>query len=140
MLLLPVVVAAEAVEDDGFDVVEVDLPAPAIEESDVAEFVAEPAVSQAARQSAPISLGEGQVRLTMNFSGDCWTDISDASGRQLYFDLGQAGRSAEVTGEAPLSVLFGDAANVSVRVNGADYLISPADLIGEIAKLTIYSP
>ena len=116
------------------------MPAPAIEESDVAEFVAEPAVSQAARQSAPISLGEGQVRLTMNFSGDCWTDISDASGRQLYFDLGQAGRSAEVTGEAPLSVLFGDAANVSVRVNGADYLISPADLIGEIAKLTIYSP
>ena len=87
-----------------------------------------------------ISLGEGQVRLTMNFSGDCWTDISDASGRQLYFDLGQAGRSAEVTGEAPLSVLFGDANNVSVLVNGSDYAFSPADLRGKTARLTIDRP
>jgi cytoskeleton protein RodZ len=79
----------------------------------------------------------GQVRLTMTFSGDCWTEISDASGRRLFFDLGREGRSVNVSGEAPLSVLFGNANNVRVRVNGTDYSISPADRRGETAKLTI---
>ena len=79
----------------------------------------------------------GQVRLTMTFSGDCWTEISDASGKRLFFDLGREGRSVNISGEAPLSVLFGNADNVRVRVNGTDYSISPADRRGETAKLTI---
>ncbi len=80
---------------------------------------------------------DGQVRLTMTFSGDCWTEISDASGRRLFFDLGREGRSVNVSGEAPLSVLFGNADNVRVRVNGMDYSISAADRRGETARFTI---
>jgi len=82
-------------------------------------------------------IADGQVRLTLTFSGDCWTEISDASGRRLFFDLGREGRSVNVSGEAPLSVLFGNANNVRVRVNGTDYSISQADRRGETAKLTI---
>jgi cytoskeleton protein RodZ len=74
----------------------------------------------------------------MTFSGDCWTEISDASGRQLYRDLGRDGRSVNVSGQAPLSVLFGNADNVRVRINGTDYAISPADRRGEMARLTIH--
>ena len=128
------------VVDDGFGTVAVELPEPAAEETAVTEFVAEPAMADATPQATVVSLGAGQVSLTMNFSGDCWTEISDANGTELYLDLGREGRSAEVTGEAPLSVLFGNADNVSVRVNGTDYAISPADKRGETAKLTIYSP
>ena len=76
----------------------------------------------------------------MNYSGDCWTEISDANGQRLFFELGRDGRSADVTGQAPLSVLFGSADNVSVRVNGADYAISPVDRRGQTARLTIRSP
>ena len=83
-------------------------------------------------------VADGQVRLTMTFSGDCWTEISDASGRQLYRDLGRDGRSVNVSGQAPLSVLFGNADNVRVRINGTDYAISPADRRGEMARLTIH--
>ncbi len=79
----------------------------------------------------------GEVRLTLRFTGDCWTEISDASGRRLFFDLGRDGRSVNVSGQAPLSVLFGNADNVSVRVNGTAYTISPADRRGETARLTI---
>jgi len=79
----------------------------------------------------------GEVRLTLRFTGDCWTEISDASGRRLFFDLGRDGRSVNVSGQAPLSVLFGNAENVSVRVNGTDYTISAADRRGETARLTI---
>jgi cytoskeleton protein RodZ len=83
-------------------------------------------------------VADGQVRLTMMFSGDCWTEISDASGRRLFFDLGRVGRSVNVSGEAPLSVLFGNADNVRMRVNGMDYSISPADRRGETARLSIH--
>ena len=79
----------------------------------------------------------GEVRLTLRFTGDCWTEISDASGRRLFFDLGRDGRSVNVSGQAPLSVLFGNADNVSVRVNGMAYSISAADRRGETARLTI---
>ena len=96
--------------------------------------------SEAPLPQATSSIAAGQVRLTMNFSGDCWTEISDSSGRRLYFDLGHAGSSANVTGDAPLSVLFGNAENVSLRVNGSEYAISPADRRGETARMTIRSP
>lgn len=90
----------------------------------------EPAVSQPA-------LADGEVRLTMQFSGDCWTEITDGSGRKLFFDLGRDGRTASVTGRAPLAVLFGNADNVSVRVNGDAYPIDDRDRRGRTARLTI---
>ena len=85
-------------------------------------------------------LVEGQIELSLVFSGDCWTEISDANGQRLFFALGQAGRTATVTGRAPLSVLFGNADNVSVQVNGTDYTIAASDRRGQTARLTIVSP
>lgn len=82
----------------------------------------------------------GEIRLTLQYSGDCWTEITDADGRQLFFDLGRDGRTANISGQAPLSVLFGNADHVSVRVNGRDYAISAADRRGDTARLTIQSP
>ncbi len=106
----------------------VELPEAAPEMTDEAVF--------AAPAAQPVA--DGQVRLTLTFSGDCWTEISDASGRRLFFDLGRDGRTVDVSGQAPLSVLFGNAVNVRVRVNGTDYAISPADRRGETARLTIH--
>lgn len=82
----------------------------------------------------------GQLRLGLNFSGECWTEISDADGRRLFFGMGRDGRSVELSGKAPFSVLFGDAENVSVRVNGNDYTIPAADRRGRTARLTLTSP
>lgn len=106
----------------------------------VVEMPEQVVIQDAPPQQTSTAVAVGQVRLTMTFSGDCWTEVSDANGRRLYFDLGQEGRSANVTGEAPLSVLFGNAENVSLRVNGSDYAISPADRRGETARLTIRRP
>ena len=110
--------------------------------TDVAEQIAADAVSseQPAAVAEPPPLAEGNVRLTLAFTGDCWTEITDAGGRQLFFDLGRDGRVANVTGQAPLAVLFGNAGNVSLRVNGEPYEISAADRRGQTARLTIRSP
>jgi cytoskeleton protein RodZ len=79
---------------------------------------------------------DGQVTLSLAFSGDCWTEISDGSGRRLYFGQGSDGRTVELRGVAPFNVLFGNASNVTLRVDGAAYDIGPADRWGR-ARFTI---
>lgn len=86
------------------------------------------------------SANASQVRLTMNFAGDCWTEVSDASGARLFFDLGREGRTINVSGEPPLRVLFGNSDNVTVAVDGRDYPISAAMRRGQTARLTINKP
>jgi cytoskeletal protein RodZ len=127
-----------------FDVPEqqsIDEAAVQIEEAVVTEadnsVALEPAV--AATTPAP-TIAPGELRLSMSFSGECWTEVTDAGGRRLFFDLGRAGRNVSVSGEAPLSVLFGNAENVSVQVNGSDYEILPADRRGRTASFTVLTP
>lgn len=110
--------------------------------TDVAEQIAADAVSSQppAVVAEPPPVADGNLRLTLTFTGDCWTEITDSGGRQLFFDLGRDGRVANVTGRAPLAVLFGNASNVSLRVNGEPYEIAAADRRGQTARLTIRSP
>jgi len=67
----------------------------------------------------------GQLHLLVTYSGDCWTEITDANGRQLLFDLGKDGRTVELSGAEPFNVLFGNPANVSLRVNGEERALPP---------------
>ncbi len=100
----------------------------------------EPVAAQPLPEPVTQTLAEGEMSLFMNFSGDCWAEISDATGRRLFFAMGRAGQSVDLTGTAPLAALFGNAENVSLRVNGSDYPISPSNLDGRIARLTILNP
>lgn len=92
---------------------------------------------RATEQLVPPAAGDDDVRLSVTFAGDCWTEITDASGRRLFFQLGRSGRTVNVSGPGPLLVLFGDAANVEVRVNGEDFIIPAANRRGRTARLTI---
>lgn len=89
------------------------------------------------RQTVQPAVDDGDVRLSVTFLGDCWTEITDVSGRRLFFQLGRAGRTVNVSGNAPVSVLFGDADNVAVRVNGEDFIIPPSSRRGRTARFTI---
>ncbi len=96
-------------------------------------FVPEP-------QPEPVPAAGGETRVTLSFSGDCWTEISDATGRRLFFDMGRTGNDVELTGRAPFAVLFGNAENVSVRVDGNDYPVSASNPGSRTARLTIVKP
>jgi len=72
----------------------------------------------------------GEMRLLLTYNGDCWTEISDATGRRLYFGLGSDGRTVELSGTAPFDVLLGNANNVSMQVNGSTYVIDSIDRLG----------
>lgn len=114
-------------------------PAPATETVPEVESpqAISPAVAPVAARTAPSG---NAVRLSMTFSGDCWTEVSDATGARLFFDLGREGRTLNVSGEAPLRVLFGNSNNVAVSVDGRSYPITAAMRRGETARLTISKP
>ena len=117
---------------------------PSTEAVPEAEPVFEPE-PQAAQSSAvpPIeetsspAIAEGQVRMLLTYSGDCWTEVTDATGRRLFFALGRDGRSVELSGAEPLSVLFGSPGNVEVVVNGDDYSLPETAQPDRPLRLTI---
>lgn len=88
-------------------------------------------------QPQPVA-ADGDVRLSITYLGDCWTEIYDEAGNQLYFGLGREGRTVNISGHGPLSVLFGDADSISLRVNGEDFVIADADRRGRTARLTLH--
>ena len=118
---------------------------PATEQTDAEEPVVDEPVAEEPANVEPESAAEpapqpaleaGQMRMLVTFSGDCWTEISDATGRRLLFALGKDGQTVELSGTAPFNVLFGNPDNVSVRVDGDDYAL-PETRPGRALRMTI---
>jgi cytoskeleton protein RodZ len=103
-------------------------PAPPVEAATL-----EPAVEE----STTPEVIPGQMRLLLSYTGDCWTEITDANGRRLLFDLGKDGRTVELSGVEPFNVLFGNPGNVIVRVNGEDFALPPTNRPDRPMRLTI---
>ena len=125
-----------------------DLPAVGVADDDSAQATTPPIEEQTITQTdqadvisqARPASTEPQVEMDLIFSGDCWTEVSDASGRRLFYDLGQEGRVVTLSGDAPLRVILGDSANVSITVDGRDYPIPASARNGRLARLDISRP
>jgi cytoskeleton protein RodZ len=119
-----------------------DPPSTIVADTEPAEAESSTALSpavQAPAESDPAAglTGVAELQLQLSFSGDCWTEVTDANGRRLYFGLGTDGRNITVSGVPPLRVLLGDNDNVSLRVNGQVYAVQAHELRGNTARLTI---
>ncbi len=111
--------------------------APSVSEDSTTEQDAVPeSLPEPVRQLPP----DGQINLSISYSGDCWTEISDADGRRLYVGMAYDGRTVRLTGKAPISALFGNVDNVSVQVNDDDYLLPTPTSANRRVSLTISSP
>ncbi|MDJ0711030.1 MAG: DUF4115 domain-containing protein [Woeseiaceae bacterium] len=109
------------------------IPAEAGEETVEASLPAQAPVEET---SSP-AIADGQMRILLTYTGDCWTEITDASGRRLFFNLGKDGRTVELTGAEPFNVLFGNPGNVTVRVNGEDYALPATSRPDRPLRLTV---
>jgi len=78
-----------------------------------------------------------QVHVELSFTGDCWTEVSDASGRRLFFDLGTAGRVVALSGDEPLRIVLGEYENVDITVDGQDYPIPASAVSGRLVRFTV---
>ena len=117
-----------------------DAPEAVEPESTVAASPAPPVVAEPAPAQSLALAATAELQLTMRFSGDCWTEVTDAAGERLFFDLGRAGRTIRVSGEAPIRVLFGDSDNVELAVDGEPYPIRASMRRGRTARFTVTDP
>jgi cytoskeleton protein RodZ len=98
------------------------------------EALQEAVVATSARD---VPAAANQLRLTLNFSGECWTEISDADGQRLFYSMGRDGQSVELNGKAPISALFGNADNVEVTVNDSAYSLPVPESSNRTVRVAI---
>lgn len=60
----------------------------------------------------------GDAKMGFEFSDECWVEITDGNGNQVYGDLNRAGDVMTVFGQAPFDVLLGRAPAVEMTVDG----------------------
>ncbi|MBV4485264.1 helix-turn-helix domain-containing protein [Pseudomonas sp. SWRI153] len=87
----------------------------------------------AAEAAAPVA-GEGQVQL--QFTADCWAQVTDGRGKVIFSGLKHKGDSVTVSGKPPLAVRLGVARAAQVSYNGQPVDIAPFTS-GETARLKL---
>lgn len=91
------------------------VPTPVLQ-PEAAAPATQPAADPPAPPPSPAAVAD-PVRVRLEYSDASWTEIYDASGKQLMFNLGEIGRVRTVTGTPPLRVTLGNASAVAMQVN-----------------------
>ncbi len=78
----------------------------------------------------------GTVDLRLEFTEDCWLEVTDALGRRLAYRLYRAGDVARLRGKAPATVFLGNADGVRMTVDETPIPVRPARRDGT-ARLTV---
>ncbi|MBH3341038.1 helix-turn-helix domain-containing protein [Pseudomonas mendocina] len=94
------------------------------------------APAPAAEPAAPVAVPAGQGALNVQFTADCWTQVTDADGKVLLSALKRSGERIELTGKAPLKLHLGFARGAQVTYNGESVDVTP-HISGETARLTL---
>lgn len=105
-------------------------PAPVTEPVPSAEAPSTPA------PAAPVTAAAGQALVNLQFTADCWTQLTDADGKVLLSALKRRGDSVELAGKAPLELRLGYARGAVVLVNGQAVDVAP-HIHGETARLKL---
>ncbi len=78
----------------------------------------------------------GNSMLRLQFSAECWLEVTDATGKRLAYGTRQAGQNDVLTGTAPFKVLLGNAAAAKVQLNDVAVDLS-GYAAGRVARLTL---
>ena len=94
-------------------------------------------VAPSAPSPAPVAApaaGQGQVQI--QFTADCWTQVTDGSGKVLFSGLKRKGDNVSVSGKPPFAVRLGYARGAQVNYNGHAVDVAPFTS-GETARLKL---
>jgi cytoskeleton protein RodZ len=90
------------------------------------------AVAKAPEPGAAAPAKPSTVDLKLKFAADSWVEVYDVNGERLFYDIGSATSERSVTGTPPLRVVLGNAAGVSLEVNGRARAV-PGNLVRDDA-------
>ena len=112
-----------------------DATTPASAPAVVAPVVA-PAVAPVATPTAAAAPVAGAGKVGVQYSDDCWTQVTDATGKVLFGGLKRKGENLEVSGKPPLTLRLGFARGAQVTYNGQAVDVAPFTS-GETARLKL---
>jgi cytoskeleton protein RodZ len=78
-----------------------------------------------------------ETRLKLELTNDSWVEIYDSRGERLFYDVASAGSVQSVSGRGPLRVVLGNAAGVTVEVDGQSRNIPATAAEGEGARFVV---
>ncbi|NMY16999.1 helix-turn-helix domain-containing protein [Pseudomonas sp. WS 5019] len=102
--------------------------------AEVAPESAAAPIVEAANAAPAVAAGQGVVNV--QFTADCWTQVTDADGKVLLSALKRSGERIELTGKAPIKLHLGFARGAQVTYNGESVDVTP-HISGETARLTL---
>ncbi|WP_252090162.1 RodZ domain-containing protein [Pseudomonas sp. MWU13-3659] len=85
-------------------------------------------------EAAPAPAGSGNVHI--QFTADCWTQVTDGNGKVLFSAIKRKGDNLELTGKPPFAVRLGFARGAQVSYNGQAVDVAPFTS-GETARLKL---
>ncbi|MES2868206.1 MAG: RodZ domain-containing protein [Pseudomonadota bacterium] len=92
-----------------------------------------PPAAPVAATTAPVA-GAGKV--AVQYTADCWTQVTDSTGKVLFGGLKRKGESLDVSGKPPLTLRLGFARGAQVTYNGQPVDVAPFTS-GETARLKL---
>lgn len=111
-------------------------PAPVAPLSPVAPAFTSPVAQPPVEPVAAVVPAAGEVKVHLQFTANCWTQLTDANGKVLLSALKRRGESVELVGKAPLELRLGYARGAEVRLDGQ--LVDLAAFThGETARLKL---
>ncbi|HID9656686.1 TPA: RodZ domain-containing protein, partial [Serratia marcescens] len=75
--------------------------------------------------------------LVMDFSADCWLQVSDASGKTLFSGTQKKGGKLNLAGTAPYKLTIGAPAAVQIQYQGKPVDLSRFVKSNRVARLTV---
>jgi len=78
-----------------------------------------------------------RLAVTLAFTGECWAEVTDATGARLFYDLGTAGRTSSFAGVPPLRLVLGDVDAVTITVDGEPYTVPASVRRGQLATFSL---
>ncbi|VTR61037.1 Cytoskeleton protein rodZ [Serratia fonticola] len=75
--------------------------------------------------------------LVMDFSGDCWVQVVDATGKSLVSGIQKSGSRLNLAGKAPFKLTLGAPASVQVQFQGKPVDLSRFVKSNRVARLTV---
>ena len=100
------------------------------------DSVAPDAEQEAPAFSLPRLTLDGNDRIVLSFTADCWFEIKNVGGEMLHADLGRSEQVREYFGQGPFSIKLGYAQGAAVEFNGASVALAPHTR-NNVAKLVL---
>ncbi|RZM98634.1 cytoskeleton protein RodZ [Escherichia sp. E10V10] len=75
--------------------------------------------------------------LVMNFTADCWLEVTDSTGKKLFSGMQRKGGNLNLAGQAPYKLKIGAPAAVQIQYQGKPVDLSRFIRTNQVARLTL---